>query len=288
MMELSHGAMRFPVLDEGEGETVVLLHGFPDCYRNWVQQVDALSAAGYRAVAPALRGYAPECLAADGDYSLAAAVEDLIHHVETLGSPVHLVGHDWGAVVSQLAAARSPHHFRSLTSMAIPPVKRLLPAVTRVPRQLWLSAYMEFFQLPVIPEWWCRRDDFAGIRTLWDRWSPDWDASPWLEQACETLSQPGVLSAALGWYRHMVRFWTPAGRQTLSWLKRDIQVPTLLMMGRKDGCMSDRLLGAALNERDFPAGVEVEKVAGAGHFLQLERPDRVNDLLIQHLRRHAG
>lgn len=287
-MELVHDNLRFPALSAGQGETVLLLHGFPDCYRNWETQVNLLAEAGYHAVAPALRGYATECLPPDGDLSLAAAVEDLFAWVEQLGEPVHLVGHDWGAVVAQLAAARNPDPFASLTSLAIPPLKRLAPALVRVPEQLVLSSYMQFFQLPRIPEWWCRRNDFAGIEFLWRRWSPDWNPQPWLDRAKQTLDEPGVLSAALGWYRHMPRIWTPAGRRALTWLRRDISVPTRFLMGRKDGCMSERLLGHTLVDEDFPAGMDVELVAGAGHFLHLERPERVTDLILEHLRSASG
>ena len=283
-MELQNNQLRFPALERGQGETVLLLHGFPDCYQNWEPVADLLAEAGYHAVAPALRGYATECLPPDGDYSLAAAVEDVFAWVEQLDGPVHLVGHDWGAVVAQLAAARKPEPFASLTSLAIPPLKRLAPALVRVPEQLVLSSYMQFFQLPRVPEWWCARNDFAGIEFLWRRWSPDWDPEPWLANAKQTLNQPGVLSAALGWYRQMTRIWTPAGRRALTWLRRDIEVPTLIMMGRKDGCMSERLLGHTLVDTDFPAGMNMELVAGAGHFLQLERPERVTDLILEHLR----
>ena len=286
-VELVRGELAFPAIMKGEGEPVLLLHGFPDCHQNWAGQVDALAAAGFCAVAPALRGYAPSCLAADGDYSLRAAVEDVVSFAEQLGGQVHLVGHDWGAVVTYLAAARSPELFRSISALAIPPIKRLPGALLKVPEQVLLSAYMQFFQLPLVPEWVLRRDDLSGVEWLWQRWSPDWDGGLYLEQAKDVLSQPGVLTAALSWYRHLPRVWTDAHREARAWLMMPVNVPTMVMVGKKDGCMTPRLLDHALVEKDFPAGLQVEQVAGAGHFLHLERPERVNELLIDHLRQQV-
>lgn len=283
---LQHGELVFPALIAGDGEPVILLHGFPDCYLNWERQVEALAAAGFCAIAPAMRGYAPSCQPADGDYSLAAAVEDVCEFARQLGGKVHLVGHDWGAVVVYLAVAAQPSLFCSATALAIPPLKALPGALLRVPEQLLLSSYMEFFQLPLVPEWLLRRDDCAGIEWLWQRWSPDWDGGEFLDNARSELSQGNVLSGALSWYRHLPRFWTAAHRQARRWMSMQIDVPMLVMVGKKDGCMSPKLLEHGINVADFSAGLRVEEVAGAGHFLHLERPEYVSDLLLAHLACH--
>ena len=280
---LQRDALEFPALMAGDGDPVILLHGFPDCYLNWEHQIRALADQGYCAIAPALRGYAPSCQPDNNDYSLAAAVEDVCHFASQLGGHVHLVGHDWGAVVTYLAAARSPELFRSATALAIPPLRRLPGALLRVPEQLLLSGYMELFQLPLVPEWLLKRDELSGVEWLWKLWSPDWDAGPYLDNACTVLAQPGVMTSALNWYRHLPRFWTDAHKQARAWMMMPVEIPTLVMAGKKDRCMSPRLLDHTAFERDFPAGLQVEEVAGAGHFLHLERPDRVNDLLLAHL-----
>lgn len=287
-VELSHGDLRFPALMAGEGETVLLLHGFPDSYRNWQQQLEALADAGYCAIAPALRGYAPDCQPRDGDYSLRAAVEDVLAFAAQLGGPVHLVGHDWGAVVAHLAAVRSPELFRSCSMLAIAPVKRLPAALLKVPEQLLRSGYMGFFQLPLVPEWLLRRNGLAGVKWLWRRWSLGWDPADHLDEAYRTLAQPGVLTAALGWYRHLPRVWTGSNRQARSWLASPARVPTMVLLGMQDGCMSHRLIDDNINLKDFPAGLRVEKIAGVGHFLHLEKPERINDLLLAHLRQYSG
>jgi len=275
--------LRFPALVAGDGEPVLLLHGFPDCHLNWQHQLEALAGAGYFAVAPALRGYSATCQPANGDYSLRAAVEDVCAFAGQLGGRVHLVGHDWGAAAGYLASARSPELFASFTAMAIPPLRRLPGALLKVPQQLWLSSYMDFFQLPLVPEWWLLRNQGAGIERLWRRWSPDWEPGEYLTRACTVLQQPGTIGAALGWYRHLFRVWTDAHREAVGWLKRDIPVPTLVLLGQQDGCMSPGLQEHTLVPADFPAGVRLEKVAAAGHFLHLEKPDEINRLLLEYL-----
>lgn len=284
---LKRGELQFPGLMAGDGEPVILLHGFPDCYLNWEKQIEALAAAGYCAVAPALRGYAPECQPVDGDYSTAAAVQDVCDFARQLGGKVHLIGHDWGAVVTYLAAAAEPELFHSITALAIPPLRRLPGALLRVPEQLFLSSYMELFQLPLVPEWLLQRNALSGVEWLWQHWSPDWEGGSYLDNARRELSQPNVVRSALGWYRHLPRFWTAAHRQARTWMMMPIDVPALVMIGENDRCMSRRLLEHTINKRDFPAGLRVEAVSDAGHFLHLERPEYVNELLLTHLSQHS-
>ena len=283
-VELVNGHLRFPALLCGDGEPVVLLHGFPDTHENWSATMHTLAVAGYTAVAPALRGYAPSCQPGSGDYSLHAAVDDLMVFVNQLGGRVHLVGHDWGAVVGYLACARFPESFCTFSALAIPPLRRLPRALLKVPEQIRLSGYIQFFQLPAAPEAWLKRRDLAGVETLWRRWSPDWEPGLALDNAKHALREPGVIPAALGWYRQLFRFWNSEQRRAREWLEGEIPVPTQILMGERDGCMTPRLLEYCVRESDFPAGVSVQRIAGAGHFLHLERPETVGHLLAEHLK----
>lgn len=283
-VELINGHLRFPTLLTGDGEPVILLHGFPDTFENWSVQLNNLAAAGYTAIAPALRGYAPSCQPGGGDYSLHAAVNDLMVFVNQLGGRVHLIGHDWGAAVGYLACSRYPESFCTFSALAVPPLGSLPQALLKVPEQIKLSAYMQFFQLPLAPEAWLRRDDLGGVERLWRRWSPGWEPGLYLENAKHTLREPGVLSAALGWYRHLPRVWRREQREVRGWLARPIEVPTQVLVGANDGCMSPRLLDHSCDPRAFPAGLSVHRIDGAGHFLHLERPETVGDYLIAHLK----
>ena len=280
-VELVNGDLRFPALMAGSGEPVILLHGFPDTYENWAVQINALAAAGYTAIAPALRGYAPSCQSGSGDYSVYAAVDDLMVFAAQLGGRVHLIGHDWGAAVGYLACAQSPETFCSFSALSIPPLRRIPQALLKVPEQVLLSGYMQFFQLPVAPEAWLKRGDLSGVDTLWRRWSPDWDPGLYLDNAKHTLAEPGVIKAALGWYRAMFKLWKKDQRKALSWLGQDIATPTQILIGENDGCMSPKLLEHTLVESDFSGGVELQRIANAGHFLHLEQPEVINYHLLR-------
>ena len=283
-VELVNGDLRFPALMAGEGEPVILLHGFPDTYENWAVQINAIAQAGYTAIAPALRGYAPSCQSGNGDYSLYAAVDDLMVFAAQLGGRVHLIGHDWGAVVGYLACAQAPDTFCSFSALAIPPVRRIPQALLKVPEQILLSGYMQFFQLPLAPEAWLTKGDLSGVETLWRRWSPDWEPEMYLDNAKHTLSQPGVIPAALAWYRSLFKVWKKEHRKARAWLGGDLATPTQILIGENDGCMSPKLFNETLFESDFKAGVDLQTIAGAGHFLHLEKPDEVNAHLLRMLK----
>lgn len=279
------GALQFPVREAGpvDGVPVLLLHGFPDCHRSYDAQLAALAAAGYRAIAPTLRGYAATAIPDDGDYYLTTLVADLTGLLDALALPkVHLVGHDWGAVIGWLAVAEQPQRFYSFASLAIPPIGGLLGAAARYPVQLRKSWYMFFFQLRGIADRVLARNDFAFIDKLWRDWSPGW---PWPATAMagvkETFRQPGVASAALGYYRCLFDLFAAPNRRAQMLIRQRVQVPVLVLQGATDGCMDARLPQAAVNPKQFPAGIRLELVAHAGHFLHQEQPQQVSGLLLE-------
>ena len=297
-IELQVNDMRLPTLVCGpaDGPAVLLLHGFPDHPESFAPLLHALGAAGFRAVAPTARGYAVSALAPDGDYSLEALASDAAGCLDALGiDRAHLLGHDWGAVVAHTAGALYADRFVSLTTIAVPHLARLHRAIPRLPGLFLSTWYQTFFQIPGLSDWAVQRRDWALVRWLCRRWSPPVGPSGWAftdeEWAARVVrfSAPGVRTGMLSYYRQNLsprRMWAVlTGR--LDHL-RVIPVRTLAITGARDGCMDTRLYDYGLDPADFPAGLKVERIDDAGHFVHLERPERVARLVLDWLGRAAS
>jgi pimeloyl-ACP methyl ester carboxylesterase len=284
---LRRDALSFPALAAGDGAPVLLLHGFPDSPDTWEAQLPALAAAGFRAVAPTMRGYAPEAQPADGDYHAVRTAEDIVAWAEALGGRVHLIGHDWGASVAFAAAALAPERFASLAVIAVPHPARFAEKMMADPGQLARSDYMLAFQSPDA-EAMISADDFAYLEALWRRWSPGWDVpAAALAAMRQTFAQPGVPTATLNWYRQAFDATSAAGQATAALLAKPVALPTLGICGADDGCISAEIFNAAMRPEDFPAGVSIHTLTGAGHFVHREAANAVNGLLIDWLRTRA-
>ena len=287
-IEFRHGPLRFSALAQGSGPVVLCLHGFPDNARSYRLQLPALANAGYRAISVHLRGYEPTSIPADGDYSNAAVASDIVAIIDQLEvERVHLVGHDWGAIKSYAAAA-TPERLHSLTTMAVPHIGRFMSEMSKHPKQLALSWYVYFFQLRGISDYAVRRRDYQFIRMLWRRWSPGWQPpEEELLSVIESLKQPGVTLATLGYYRDLMKArnipLTAAAKRKAAFT---VPVPTLALTGERDGCIDSDVFQALMKEEDFPAGLSLKQIADAGHFPHQEQADTVNTLLLDWFRQH--
>ena len=283
--------MTFSALSQGSGTVVLCLHGFPDSMRSFRFQLPALAAAGFRAVAPTLRGYEPSSQPADGDYHLVRMAEDVVGWIDDLGQErVHLVGHDWGSLIAYAAAALAPERFHSVATLAMPhPSGIRREGLRRVPSQLRNSWYIFFFQLRGIADAVVEARDWAFIEKLWRDWSPGWELpAEELAAVKRGLEQPGVKKAALAYYRAVFGFLSAASKETARLFSSRTLVPTLALTGALDGCMDTRFHDIAMSGEDFPAGFEVVRLDDAGHFLHQEKPEKVNRLLLEWLRRYSG
>lgn len=284
---LTHGDLRFHALSAGEGPLVLCLHGFPDNARSFRFQMEALAAAGYRVVVPTLRGYEPASQPLDQDYSLEAIAGDVVHWIDQLGErKAHLIGHDWGAAITFVSGALHPERFHSLTAIAVPHSARL-PTIglRRVPIQLIRSSYMVFFQLRGIAEFAIRFRNWGMLRWLWKVWSPNFDLprEEW-ESLITTFGAPGVATAMLRYYRQNASPTIMMGlRESAMTSLATVPVRTLAITGADDGCMDTRLYDHVFLEKDFPAGVRIERIEGAGHFAHQEKPAEINRLLLDWL-----
>ena len=286
-LQFEQGPLTFSAQALGSGPVVLCLHGFPDNAGSFRHQLPALADAGYRAISLTLRGYEPSSIPADGDYSMEAVAEDVVALIRGLGTgPVHLVGHDWGAAIAYNAAAAAPECFLSLTTMAVPHAGRFARDGLRILKQLRLSWYMGFFNIPWLSDWVVQRQDYAFIRKLWRDWSPGWQPEPGvLNDVIQTLSRPGVRSAALGYYRAALSI--KALLVSAEEAHYPVPVPTLALSGERDGCIASDVFERLTVAGDFPQGVRFHRVSSAGHFLHQEKPEVVNPLLLDWLNERA-
>ncbi len=285
---LRRDALEFTARTCGDGPTVLCLHGFPDHVGSFRLQLPALASAGYRAIAPTLRGYEPSSIPADHDYRIVRMAEDVVHWIDALGERrVHLVGHDWGAVIGYAVAARAPERLHSLTTLAVPHLGGVRANASRIPPvQLLNSSYVALFQLRGVAEVLLAAGDWALVQWLWRRWSPGWEP-PAEELAAITraFARPGVRRAVLGYYRALFDLMSEEGRATWRSLTATMRVPTLALTGARDGCMDTRLYDIVMREQDFEAELEVVRIPDAGHFLHQEKPEQVNRRLVEWITR---
>jgi|TARA_B000000557_G_C20809475_1_gene459314 pimeloyl-ACP methyl ester carboxylesterase len=283
-LSFEHEALTFSAQAMGDGPIVLCLHGFPDNAGSFRHQLPALAEAGYRAISLTLRGYEPGAIPADGDYTMETIATDILAVIESLDTgPVHLIGHDWGAAVAYVATSAAPERFKSLTVMAVPHAGRFAREGLRIPKQLRLSWYMGFFNIPWLSDWVVQRQDYAFIRKLWRDWSPGWQPEPGvLDSVIQTLSQPGVRSAALGYYRAALSI--KALLVSAEEAHYPVPVPTLALSGERDGCIASEVFEQLMVAQDFPKGLTFSRIAEAGHFLHQEQPEQVNREILDWLK----
>lgn len=274
--------IEFAYLEEGEGPLVLLLHGFPDDARTWSHQMPELAAAGYRAVAPYLRGYPPTEIPAGGYYDSATLARDARELIRALGGgePALVVGHDWGALATYGLVAAFPESVRRAVAMAVPHpggAAEFLSSYDQIRR----SFYIWFFQLPGLPEMTVGADGLAFVERLWRDWSPGLDDPEHLAGVKRTLSAPGALEAALAYYRALFdpARADPSLEDTRRAASRRTAVPTLVAFGGEDGCLGAEFVHAG--DAMFTGEYRVEVVPGCGHFLHRERPDEVTRLILR-------
>ena len=262
--------LTFAALACGDGPLALCLHGFPDSAHTWRHLLPALAAAGFRAVAPWTRGYAPTAVPADGDYGITtlAADANALHESLGGGDDAVLVGHDWGAMTAYAAGAAAPDRWRRIAALAVPPPGTASAAFVNY-AQLKRSFYIFLFQTPlaelVVPA-----DDLAFVEGLWRDWSPSYDGSADLAHVKAALDAPENLAAAIGYYRAMFR-----GQGMSDAVPSQ---PTLYLHGDSDGAFG--VEGVAGAQDELSAASRVEIVQGTGHFLHLEQPDAVNRLIV--------
>lgn len=261
----AHGLEFACRVHDGEDETVLALHGFPDDAGTFDPLAERLDC---RVVAPYMRGYRPSGVAPGGDYSARTLGRDALALAGAFDAD-HLVGHDWGAVAAYAAARADPGAFDRVVGMAVPP--RFDALVWSYPRQFLRSWYVWTFQVPGAERLLSVRDHRL-VELLWRAWSPGW-AYDEDRLAAVRESIRGREREVLAYYRQFVRpVVARLPREGVPEVDGRIETPTLVLAGEEDRCIGSE----AFERADDPlADGRVERVPGAGHFLHRECPDAV-------------
>ena len=244
----------------------------------------ALAAAGYHAVAPFMRGYAPTAVPPDGRYQTQVLGDDVLALITALGEETAIViGHDWGAAAAYAAAVTAPKRISRLVTMAVPYGLGLFMRMVADPVQQRRSWYMYLLTSP-LGEPALAWDDFAFVDRLWADWSPGFTPDPaHIARVKDALRAPGAAQAAASYYKHLFlpELQDPALASAQSRFgTAALQMPALYLHGADDGC-----IGAEIDtERAlYTAGVIAEVVPGTGHFLHLESPAVINTRILEFL-----
>ncbi|MGI8552644.1 MAG: alpha/beta fold hydrolase [Dehalococcoidia bacterium] len=274
----SVNGIRMHYVTEGEGDLVVMLHGFPEFWYSWRHQIPAL-AARFRVVAPDQRGYnLTEKPRGVSSYRMGTLVEDIVDLIRVLGyERAVVVGHDWGGAVAWQLAITHPEVVRRLIVLNIPhPMAMARGLLT--PRQLLRSWYIFYFQMPGLPELSLRANNYAAIEQSFRGMAirktafSDEDIAAYKE----AVARPGALTAAINWYRAALR--NPellARRQAPA-----VQAPTLMIWGENDTALGKELTyGTDRWVRDF----RVHYIPNCSHWVQQEQPELVNRLMLDFL-----
>lgn len=272
---------------------IVLAHGFPDDAKTWNRVSEPLAEAGYRTLAPYVRGYGETRFldeSAPRSGQIAAFGHDLIEFTEALGlERFALVGHDWGARAAYIYASLHPERVSSLVNLAVgygtnSPDQRLSPAQTR---NYWYQWYFNMEK---------GREELSENRRafcehLWRVWSPNWDfPDKEYEATADSFDNPDFVDVAIHSYRH--RWARAEGDPAYDDLERrlaeppKIHVPTTLIMGEADGATLPETSEG--KEGFFTKEYERRVLPAVGHFIQREAPEAVVEAILERIKRDGG
>ncbi|MCY9010265.1 alpha/beta hydrolase [Bacillus inaquosorum] len=261
-----------------DGPLIVLLHGFPEFWYGWKNQIKPLADAGYRVIAPDQRGYnlsdKPDGIDA---YRIDTLRDDIIGLItQFTDEKAIVIGHDWGGAVAWHLASTRPEYLEKLIAINIPH-PHIMTTVTPVYPPQWLkSSYIAFFQLPDIPEASLKENDYETLdKAIGLSTRPELFSSEDVSRYKEAWKQPGALTAMLNWYRAL-------RKGSLSEKTTCETVPYRMIWGMEDRFLSKKL--AKETERHCPNG-HLIFVDEASHWINHEKPAIVNQLILEYLKK---
>lgn len=273
--------LRFHCVTAGEGPLVMLLHGFPEFWYSWRHQIPALALAGFRVVAPDLRGYNDSDKPVGVEpYRMGSIVEDVAGLIRAFGHErAGIVGHDWGGAAAYAFAMLHPEMTDRLAVLNCPHPEAFSRALSEGNQeQLRKSWYMFFFQLPQAPEELLSADSFRFLKQFAYANSRPGTFTPKVLRAyVEAMAKPGALTGAINWYRAMFRRGLPPAREYPK-----ISTPTLVIWGTRDHFLGKELTRGM--QGCFSGPFRILYLPGVSHWVQQEAPARVNRLLTDFLK----
>jgi pimeloyl-ACP methyl ester carboxylesterase len=275
MTELKHrivatSGAQLHIVEAGSGPLVVMLHGFPESWYSWRNQIGPLADAGFHVIAPDLRGYNESSKPQHVDaYRIPVIVQDIVELIEQHGGSCILVGHDWGGIAAWFRAMTRPALVSRLVVMNAPHPVPFSRELRRSANQKLRASYQLVFATPLIGDLAARlmlfsmrfagrftREELAVMRAMWRK--------------------PGAVHAMVNYYRAMNRH-----RPELRPLVRPIDIRTMLVWGEKDPVF---IRETSENFSDYVPNLRTERIADAGHFVQTDAAERVTALLLDFLR----
>ncbi|ABG51885.1 alpha/beta hydrolase fold [Trichodesmium erythraeum IMS101] len=273
--------IRLHCVTQGEGELVILLHGFPEFWYSWRYQMPAL-ARHFKVVVPDLRGY-NDSDKPDNGYDLDTLAADIRGLIERCGYvKAHIVGHDWGGAIAWHLAQKFPQHLNRLAILNAAHPQKFVQELLGNLDQLRRSWYILAFQVPGIPEWVIQQNLGEFIKGLFQgqaiRKSAFTAEITQIYQAA--LEKPGALVAAINHYRQFL--WPQ------NWLKNFnkpqlVTSPTLILWGKEDYFLSQKLTEGL--DKLIAAPFQLKVIPDCGHWIQQEVPHTVNRELLNFLRK---
>lgn len=262
-----------------DGSLVILLHGFPEFWFGWRDQIGPLAAAGNRVLVPDQRGYdlsgKPKGVDA---YRLDLLAEDIFALADAVGRErFSVVGHDWGAAVAWWMATRRPSRLDRLVCLNAPHPAIWLREMTQDPVQRRKSRYVQMLRLPILPELMVKAGGYRGLSDAFaSSIRPEAFGPAAMARYREAWARPGALTATLNWYRALFRQALPVPEPG------SIPTPTLVIWGDQDAFAEPRLAEASA---ELCAEAQVLHLPDASHWVVHDRPDDVRDALLAFLKR---
>ena len=265
-------------VEESTGELVILLHGFPEFWYGWRNQIPVLS-KNYRVVAPDMRGYnlsdKPQNVS---DYKIEILAADIAALIKNLGAgKAIVVGHDWGAAVAWAVASLHPEVVSKLGILNVPhPAEMRKAFLSFNLSQIIKSYYIFLFQIPFIPEWLLSKNLHDFFSKSFEKFKPAGRPSPITEadiaKYVEAFQRPGALTGAINYYRAAIRnmnSFAPTGM---------LEMPVLMLWGEQDKALGKEL---TYGTKDYCKNLEIVYDPTSGHFIQHDNPQLVNEKLLK-------